>query len=76
MKKRKRIKIKWGNVGLLFALIVFTGILISDFITLVTSRASLTYYGVITGILTLIVIDFIVEYFINEMEGDKNGCNH
>ena len=68
MKKRKRIKIKWGNVGLLFALILCIGLLISDFITMVTSTASYTFYGFNTAILAIIVIDFIVEYFINEME--------
>lgn len=66
MKKKKRIK--WGNVGVLAMFIVCTLLIVSDFITLATSMASLTYYGAVTGILALIVMDFCGEYLIDEMQ--------
>ncbi len=66
MKKGKRIK--WGNLGLIFMTIICSLLIISDFITLATSTASLTYYGAITGILALIVMDFCVEELIDEIQ--------
>lgn len=64
----KKIRIKWVNVGILAMFIVCSLLVISDFITLVTSRASFTYYGAITGILASIIIDFCVEYLSYEMQ--------
>ncbi len=64
----KKIRIKWGNVGVLAMFIICNLLVISDFITLVTSRASLTYYGAVTGILALIIIDFCGEYLYDEMQ--------
>lgn len=66
MKKKKRIK--WGNIGILAMFIICSLLAITDFITLATSTASLTYYGAITGILALIVMDFCGEYLYDEMQ--------
>lgn len=65
MKKRK---IKWGNVGLLFALIVCIGLVVGDFITLATSTASYTFYGFTTLILALTIMGSIIDYFLEELE--------
>lgn len=64
----KKIRIKWGNVGVLVMFIICSLLLINDFITIATSTASLTYYGVITEILALIVMDFCGEYLYDEMQ--------
>lgn len=66
MKKKKRIK--WGNIGILAMFIICSLIVINDFITIATSKAILTYYGVITEILALIVMDFCGEYLYDEMQ--------
>ena len=64
----KKIRMKWGNVGVLVMFIICSLLLINDFITIATSTASLTYYGVITEILALIVMDFCGEYLYDEMQ--------
>ena len=64
----KKIRIKWGNVGVLVMFIICSLLLINDFITIATSTASLTYYGVITEILALIVMDFCGDYLYDEMQ--------
>lgn len=64
----KKIRIKWGNVGVLVMFIICSLLLINDFITIATSTASLTYYGVITEILALIVMDLCGEYLYDEMQ--------
>ncbi len=61
-------RIKWGNIGVLLMFMVSALLVVSDFITLVTSMASLTYYGTTTGILALIVMDFCGEYLYDEMQ--------
>lgn len=66
MKKKKRIK--WGNIGVLAMFMVSTLLIVSDFITLATSMASLTYYGIVTGILALIVMDICGEYLYDKMQ--------
>ena len=64
----KKIRIKWGNVGVLVMFMICSLLLINDFITIATSTASLTYYGVITEILALIVMDLCGEYLYDEMQ--------
>lgn len=64
----KKAGIKWGNVGVLVMFVICSLLLINDFITIATSTASLTYYGVITEILALIVMDFCGEYLYDEMQ--------
>lgn len=64
----KKIRIKWGNIGVLVMFIICSLLLINDFITIATSTASLTYYGVITEILALIVMDLCGEYLYDEMQ--------
>ena len=64
----KKIRIKWGNIGVLVMFIICSLLLINDFITIATSTASLTYYGVITEILALIVMDFCGDYLYDEMQ--------
>ena len=64
----KKIRIKWGNVGVLVMFVICSLLLINDFITIATSTASLTYYGVITEILALIVMDFCGDYLYDEMQ--------
>lgn len=64
----KKIRMKWGNVGVLVMFVICSLLLINDFITIATSTASLTYYGVITEILALIVMDFCGEYLYDEMQ--------
>lgn len=66
MKKKKRIK--WGNIGVLAMFMVSTLLIVSDFITLATSMASLTYYGIVTGIFALIVMDICGEYLYDKMQ--------
>ena len=66
MKKKRRIK--WGNIGVLAMFLICCLLVINDFIILATSTASLTYYGAITGILALIVMDFCGEYLYDEMQ--------
>lgn len=66
MKKKRRIK--WGNIGVLAMFIVCSLLVISDFITLATSTASLTYYGATTLILALVVMSFCGEYLYDEMQ--------
>jgi len=65
---KKRIKIKWGNVGVLAMFIICNLLVISDFITLATSLASLTYYGAVTGILALVLIKITGDYLYDEMQ--------
>lgn len=64
----KKIRMKWGNIGVLVMFIICSLLLINDFITIATSTASLTYYGVITEILALIVMDLCGEYLYDEMQ--------
>lgn len=64
----KKIRMKWGNIGVLVMFVICSLLLINDFITIATSTASLTYYGVITEILALIVMDFCGEYLYDEMQ--------
>ena len=59
---------KWGNIGVLVMFMICSLLLINDFITIATSTASLTYYGVITEILALIVMDLCGEYLYDEMQ--------
>ena len=64
----KKIRMKWGNIGVLVMFMICSLLLINDFITIATSTASLTYYGVITEILALIVMDFCGDYLYDEMQ--------
>ncbi len=64
----KKIRMKWGNIGVLVMFMICSLLLINDFITIATSTASLTYYGVITEILALIVMDLCGEYLYDEMQ--------
>lgn len=64
----KKARIKWGNFGILAIFIICSLLAISDFITLATGTASLTYYGAITGILVLIVMCITGDYLYDEMQ--------
>ena len=62
------MKIKWGNVILLAIFMLSVLNLGYVFITLCTSLASLTWYGVVETILSLFVASFIGEYLNEEMQ--------
>ncbi len=62
------MKIKWGNVILLAIFMLNVLNLGYVFITLCTSLASLTWYGVVETILSLFVASFIGEYLNEEMQ--------
>ena len=69
--KKKRVKIKWGNIGIFWLFIVCLGLVISDFITIAMSLASFTFYGATTGILALVIMSITGEYLYNEMNKKK-----
>lgn len=70
--KKKRVKIILGNIGIFWLFIVCLGLVISDFITIATSRASFTFYGATTGILALVIMSITGEYLYNEMNKKKD----
>ena len=62
------MKIKWGNVILLAIFMLACLNLGYVFVTLCTSLACLTWYGVIDTILSLFVASLIGEYLNEQMQ--------
>lgn len=62
------MKIKWGNVILLAIFMLSVLNLGYTFVTLCTTLASLTWMGVLTTGISLLVASFIGEYLNEEMQ--------
>ena len=62
------MKIKWGNVILLAIFMLACLNLGYVFVTLCTSLATLTWYGLLETMFSLFIASFIGNYFIDEME--------
>lgn len=63
----KRIKLKWGNIALILVLIASGLFILNDFRILATNLATLTSFGVITGILALLIASYCMEELASEM---------
>lgn len=72
MKRTKKIKIKWGNIGLLALLLLCASIVIHDLFMLTIyswisgNMYGWTWFGFITFILAFAVGGEIIEYFYEE----------
>lgn len=62
------MKIKWGNVFLLAIFMLSVLNLGYVFIKLCWSIASLTWFGVVTTLISLMLASVIGEYLIDEMQ--------
>lgn len=61
------MKIKWGNIFLLLLFMALCLDLIYVFFKLCFSLATLTLFGLITTILSLMAVNVIGKYLYNEM---------
>ena len=72
MKRTKKIKIKWGNIGLLALLLLCASIVIHDLFMLTIyswisgNMYGWTWFGFLTFILAFAVGGEIIEYFYEE----------
>lgn len=63
----KRKRIKWGNIALILVLIASSLFILNDFRILATNLATLTPFGVITGILATLIASYCMEELVSEM---------
>ena len=61
--KKKKIKVKWGNVVKLMILLFCIGLIIHDLICLAFMFGMLTWFGVATHVLCWLIIGTIWEDF-------------
>ncbi len=72
MKRTKKIKIKWGNIGLLALLLLCASVVIHDLFMLTIyswisgNMYGWTWFGFLTFILAFAVGGEIIEYFYEE----------
>lgn len=62
------MRIKWGNVILAIIFVISCLVVLKDAVTIATSLASFTLYGVITNVLALGLINFTGEYLYEQMQ--------
>ena len=61
--KKKKIKIKWGNVVKLIISLFCIGVILHDFYYLTFKFGMLTWFGVTTHILCWLIVGFVWEDF-------------
>ena len=61
-----KLKRKWKNVIKIEILAFCLGVMITDFITLITTMSGYTAYGVLTFVLCCLCADYIIEDFENQ----------